>query len=80
MLLDEPSKDFSELWLWRAFDELSACRNIGMAFERIKHSEIEAYARFHDLDRDETWHLYRVVMAMDDVLADHVSKNRGTDS
>lgn len=51
-----------------------------MAFERIKHSEIEAYARFHDFDRDETWHLYRVVMAMDDVLADHVSKNRGTDS
>lgn len=77
-MLDEPQKSFSDLWLWRAFDELSACRNIGFAFERIKHSEIEAYARLQGFDEDETWHLYVVVVAMDQVLAEHIAKERAS--
>ena len=47
-----------------------------MAAEYIKHSEIESYARLHEMSRSERWHLYRVVLAMDDVLMAHWQKQQ----
>lgn len=47
-----------------------------MGFERIKHSEIVAYARLHSYSGSETWHLYRVIVSMDNVLAEHVAKEK----
>jgi hypothetical protein len=39
-----------------------------MGIEKIKHTEVLAYAELQGLDEDERWHLYRVVIEMDDVL------------
>lgn len=39
-----------------------------MGVEAVKHSEILAYAELHEMTAQERWHLYRVVVAMDDVL------------
>ncbi|MHC4195455.1 MAG: phage tail assembly chaperone, partial [Planctomycetota bacterium] len=67
-LLDEPTVTYSQQWLWDAFQEISSRRPIGMGIEKIKHTEVLAYAELQGLDEDERWHLYRVVIEMDDVL------------
>lgn len=48
-----------------------------MGMERVKHTEIAAYAEIHELNKEERWHLYRVVVEMDTVLVDyHAEKNK----
>ncbi len=42
----------------------------------MKHTEIVAYAELHELDIAERWHLYLVVIAMDDVLIDHHAEKK----
>lgn len=47
-----------------------------MGIDGVKHSEIESYARLHEMSLSERWHLYRVVVAMDDVLTAHWRKKQ----
>jgi hypothetical protein len=47
-----------------------------MGMERVKHTEILAYCQIHGFDDGESWHFYKVVIAMDDVLVDHHAEEK----
>lgn len=64
------------MWLWEAFQEISSRRHLGMGIERVKHTEILAYATIHGLDKGERWHLYRVVIEMDEVLVRYYAEKK----
>ena len=76
VLAARPKIGFSLVWIWNAFWELCQCRSVGMASERIKHSEILAYGAIHQLDAADRWELYRCVVLLDEIWINWARKKK----
>jgi hypothetical protein len=65
MIAECPDLTPYELLFWQAFGHLSTERDHGMARGPIPWSKVVAYARYHEMSRQETDILIRVIRTVD---------------